>query len=135
MRASEVKAQRSKTTGHLLISMPKLDAKATALFVKQTLNSKGRSANLASPYSRPETTTTGEPKPATPADEAAVRRAADRAARPTKSLGAQLLSDATDSSSFLKVSSTTRRKHHHHQHPTQANDDDDDDDDEPPPLV
>jgi len=93
VRACDAKAQRSKTTGHLVVTMPKVDPDAPSLFLKPKNEADGRQARLDAARGKPRgTALLGEnrkPRGPAPID--------NRAAQPTApigSIGAMMLDDA-----------------------------------------
>ena len=133
VKASDAKAQRSKTTGHLVVTMPKLDADAGPLFLKEK-NKAARDDRLRRLEAGPAPSkdrhgqTRLKPSNAQPLD--------NRSAVPEKSigsLGAMMLSDAKrpprDDAAKMTAVSTVRKN------APAAAAADDDDDDEPPPLM
>jgi protein TilB len=144
IRASDSKAARSKTTGHLLVTMPKVDPDAGSMFLapKSEANDRAGRLNAGAPKAAAASRLLGAPKNTGPKPKD------NRSAMPTASIGsigAMMLDDAKRPKPAELAAVATTRKAAPPPPPPKAEccvdftappaPDDDDDDDEPPPLV
>ena len=135
VRASDAKAQRSKTTGHLVVTMPKVDANGTALFIKPKAKAR-RDDRLSRLENGASKVAPGEKLP--PPRGAGPAPLDNRAAVPTASIGsigAMVLDDAKRPAVAQMAAVSTTRKTDPPPPPAAAAAADADSDEEPPPLV